>query len=531
MKRLLLTIIILAGLGAGAWFIKQRMEEGQNTLPQPVTSTPAPTATPAPTPAIAIKELPVTLPIIDALFFADKSFPAGLKTQLQLTDEQITQLQQAARDETASLRETSDDSSTTTTAAGEKAAAKISAIIGAEKAQQFAALALEHWRTIDTSGNDTVALSEEPAPLGTPASQITPAGQMTPITAGATPLPTGTLLAATTPSPSTSPVAPATRPATAPAAKSATTHSMPFSAPGDTRIVVNAPSHRMDVFQNGRLVKSYKVAIGYPEFPLPTGMRRAGQIIFNPTWTPPDAPWVESPSSKVKVGEKIAAGDKLNPLGVIKIPIGMPSLIHGGKQPAKIGTFASHGCVGMTDKQVQSFAKLLAQIGGVELTDEEIAKRAQTRSETKVVKLKNTIPVELRYETMMVEDGKLHIYRDVYDRGTNVKENLEALLTTYGVSMEDLSEAERTKAMNALSAASAQPAGQASSAPMTAVEKAAQRKANIARQQLTQQLKGRKEIVVEIAALEGKGYPAPTDLETGSAPKPEAKPAKKSVKK
>jgi murein L,D-transpeptidase YcbB/YkuD len=206
-------------------------------------------------------------------------------------------------------------------------------------------------------------------------------------------------------------------------------------------------------------------------------------------------------------------------------------LIHGGKQPAKIGGFASHGCVGMTDKQVQSFAKVLAQIGGADLTDEEIAKRAQNRKETKVVKLKTPVPVELRYETMAVEDGKLHIYRDVYDRGTNVRENLEALLESYGVALSDLSQQERTQALAALAVMASKSGGTAGPAALTAEQKAEQRKINIARQQLTSQLKGRKEIVVDVAALQDKGYPPPADLDTGGASKPEAKPVKKTDKK
>jgi hypothetical protein len=181
---------------------------------------------------------------------------------------------------------------------------------------------------------------------------------------------------------------------------------------------------------------------------------------------------------------------------------------------------------------------VLARIGGVELTDEEIAKRAASRTETKVVKLKNTVPVELRYETMAVEDGKLHIYRDVYDRDTNVKENLESLLATYGVTMTDLSEEERKQVTAALAVAAPKSAAPATSGGSggiaggtSAADKAEQRKANIARQQLTTQLKTRKEIVVEIGALEGKGYPAPVDMETGSAPKPESKAAKRTAKK
>ncbi len=141
----------------------------------------------------------------------------------------------------------------------------------------------------------------------------------------------------------------------------------------------------------GQLIKSYKIGIGYPEFPLPTGFRRATTIIFNPTWTPPDEPWVES-SNKVKAGEKIEAGSQLNPLGVIKIPIGLPSLIHGGKAPATLGGFASHGCVGLTNNQVQDFARVLAGLSGVELTSEEIRNYEKKRTETKNIKLDHPIP-------------------------------------------------------------------------------------------------------------------------------------------
>lgn len=505
MKKFFLTLIVLVILGGGAWVVKtlvldvkRDLATREMTLPTPAAATPVPT----PTPVIVINALPITLPMLDALFFVDLHLAPELKSKLQLTDEQIAQLRQAARDDTANLQEDETDAANvSTTAAGEKAAEKISAILGPEKARQFADFVVARWQKIGSGDTDTLALNEEPSPLPT----------LSPIEVPPN--------AAASPSPSP----------TADPAKLALMPSGPFAAPSDTRIVVNAPSHRLDVFENGQIIKSFLVGIGYPEFPLPTGMRKASQIIFNPTWTPPDEPWVES-SSKVKVGQKIAAGDKLNPLGVLKIPIGLPSLIHGGKQPAKIGGFASHGCVGMTDKQVQSFAKVLAQIGGAQLTDEEIAKRAQNRKETKVVKLKATVPVELRYETMAVEDGKLHVYRDVYDRGTNVKENLEALLGTYGVTLEDLTEEERTKAMAALELMSRAPDGKAA-AKLTEAEKAEQRKLNIARQELTRQIKGRKEVVIEIAALTGKGYPAPVDLETGQPPKPEPAKATKAKAK
>src|SRR2546425_10601993 len=279
----------------------------------------------------------------------------------------------------------------------------------------------------------------------------------------------------------------------------------------------------MDVFEAGRLIKSYKIGIGYPEFPLPTGLRKAKTIIFNPTWTPPDSPWVAS-MKDVSPGETVEAGSSLNPLGPIKIPIGMPSLIHGGKPLSKIGTFASHGCVGLTNSQVRDFAKLLARAGGTDLSNKTIAAYAKNKSKTGVVKLDRPVPVELRYETIVVEDGRLHIYRDVYDHDTNTEENLRAVLEANGVRFEDLSSDEKAQAMEALNALSSHPKKQAP--PKSSVGKgenlaknaanASERKTEAERQR---KLRTQKEIVIELAAPSGKGYPAPVNLDTGSGVK------------
>jgi lipoprotein-anchoring transpeptidase ErfK/SrfK len=307
------------------------------------------------------------------------------------------------------------------------------------------------------------------------------------------------------------------------AAGGAALDAKPNAVPTDTRIVVNAPAYRMDVFENGKLTKTYKVGIGYPEFPLPQGLRKADTIIFNPTWTPPDEPWVKG---KFAPGKKVEAGSKDNPLGPIKIPIGLPSLIHGGKAPAKLGGFASHGCVGLTSPQVQDFSVVLASLGGAQLTPEDVAGYAKDKEETKQVKLNSPVPVELRYETIVVEDGKLHIYRDVYDKGTNTEENLRRVLEVYGVKLEDLSEQERAQVSDALKAmardAQGNPTdGQPSPTPSPGKGKNEKNeKGEKQSDRVTYNIKGQKEVVIDIAALRGKGYPAPVNLDTGGAPQP-----------
>jgi lipoprotein-anchoring transpeptidase ErfK/SrfK len=413
-----------------------------------------------------VNYMPVTLPVLDALFYEDEAFKAALKDRLKLTDEQIAQLQKIARDETSKLSESGDgaDYAGTTTAARESAAAKIKEVIGEEKAAQLADLIRERWGGRAPDASSTTATAEA------------------------------------------------------------------NTVPKDTRIVVNAPAYRMDVFENGQLVKSYKVGIGYPEFPLPTGQREAKQIIFNPTWTPPYSPWVKE-TSEVKKGQPVKAGSPANPLGIAKIPIGQPSLIHGGKRQAQIGGFASHGCVGLTDAQMKEFVQLLARIGGATINEEQVAEYIKNKTETKTVQLGNTVTVDVRYETIVVEDGKLYIYRDVYDHDTNTEEHLQQVLKAYGVSLEQFSPEEREKTLAALKemsrdargrtdaeqpAANANANANANASPGPSPQKGAKKEAGKA-PEVTRTVKGKKEIVIEVAALKGKGYPAPVALNTGGA--------------
>jgi hypothetical protein len=239
----------------------------------------------------------------------------------------------------------------------------------------------------------------------------------------------------------------------------------------------------MDLFEDGTLVKSYQVGIGYPQFPLPQGLRKAQTIIFNPTWTPPDSPWVAD-MKNITPGETIEAGSKLNPLGPIKIPIGLPSLIHGGKSPAKIGKFASHGCVGLTNAQIKDFAMLLSKASDTNISEQTINAYLTEKDHTQTVKLEKPIPVELRYETIVLEDGKLHIYRDVYSQDTNTEENLRAVLDAHGVRFDDLPEQQRTEALDALKTVS------------TDAKK--------------------KEVVIDLTSVGQKGYPAPVNLDKGT---------------
>jgi hypothetical protein len=181
---------------------------------------------------------------------------------------------------------------------------------------------------------------------------------------------------------------------------------------------------------------------------------------------------------------------------------------------------------------VQDFAQVLGKLGGTQITPEDVANYAKTKTETKNIKLSNAVPIELRYETIVVSDGKLYIYRDVYDRGTNTEENLRAALEAHGVSLDQLDEAERRQVTTALKEmardATGNPAdGQPSASPGANANISANtnknvsdnKNANVNDEKVTRTIKGRKEVVIQLAALAGKGYPAPvgTDAKGGSA--------------
>jgi lipoprotein-anchoring transpeptidase ErfK/SrfK len=417
-----------------------------NVSTNSVTNTVVNTNT-APTPENkqAAVSMPVTLPVLDAMF-SDEQFAGELKSKLQLTDDQINKLKQASGDAVKNLSDDeTEESAGSTRASAENAANEIRGIIGDEKANQLFELVRARWR----GGAETASTD---------------------------------------------------------AAK-------PGAVPTDTRVVVNAPAYRMDVFQDGKLIKTYKVGIGYPEFPLPSGMRKAESIIFNPSWTPPDEPWVKG---KVQPGKKVEAGSKLNPLGPIKIPIGLPSLIHGGKSPARLGTFASHGCVGLTDSQIKDFTVELAKLSGSPITLEDIDNYGKNKTETKNVKLEKAIPVEIRYETIVVENGTLKIFRDVYEHGTNTEENLRRVLDAYGFSLDSLQPAERDKILEGLKQmstdAQGNPVDQNANANQNADAAGNKNKnANANSDKVTKNIKGKKEVEFQLAGLQGKGYPAPVN--------------------
>lgn len=215
---------------------------------------------------------------------------------------------------------------------------------------------------------------------------------------------------------------------------------------GNLRITINVPAFQMTLWQNGKEVKTYPVGLGLLDYPIYIGKREASQISWNPVWIPPSSDWVEA-SSTVKPGEIILPTDPRNPLGKVKIPLGYGYLIHQAKGAKDLGNLVSHGCVRVMQKDLYDLADKIVVGRALDVSNEQIA-TAKTSLETLTVDLDPIIPVEITYDTLVIEDGKLHIYPDVYNHRKNTVANLREELRSNGIEPDNFSDATLQKMLN-----------------------------------------------------------------------------------
>jgi len=208
---------------------------------------------------------------------------------------------------------------------------------------------------------------------------------------------------------------------------------------GDIEITVDVPAFRLTLWQDGKEVKTYAVGVGRKDFPISIGEKGASEIIWNPDWIPPNSEWVTGRKG-VKAGEVIKASDPRNPLGKLKIPLGYGYLIHQAAAPTDLGNLVSHGCIRMLRSDLYDLAEKIVAARGLSVSPKKIANAKRTKN-TVVAVLDKPLPVDINYDTQVVEGGVLHLYPDVYERGTNTVEKLRAELDSEGVDASALDDA------------------------------------------------------------------------------------------
>ena len=105
-------------------------------------------------------------------------------------------------------------------------------------------------------------------------------------------------------------------------------------------IVVSISQRKLRLIRNGKVWKTYSIAVGQPAYPTPTGEFEINDKQVDPVWTPPNSPWAAELKS-------IPAGPG-NPLGTRWIGTTAPAIgIHGTYADSSIGYAMSHGCMRM----------------------------------------------------------------------------------------------------------------------------------------------------------------------------------------
>ncbi|HEV2766064.1 MAG TPA: L,D-transpeptidase [Pyrinomonadaceae bacterium] len=207
---------------------------------------------------------------------------------------------------------------------------------------------------------------------------------------------------------------------------------------GGVEITVDVPAFRLTLWQHGREVKTYQIGVGMKQYPIVVGERATSEVIWNPDWIPPDSDWVRE--SGQKPGVVIRASNPRNPLGKVKIPLGGGYLIHQAKGFGDLGNLVSHGCVRMLQSDLYDLSEKLAAAYGWPVSQKKVANAKRTKN-TVVAALDEAVRVDINYDTIVVEAGRLHIYPDVYERRTNTVERLRAELDTSDIDHTRLDDA------------------------------------------------------------------------------------------
>jgi lipoprotein-anchoring transpeptidase ErfK/SrfK len=113
-------------------------------------------------------------------------------------------------------------------------------------------------------------------------------------------------------------------------------------------IVISTSQRRLYLMGHAGPVASYPVAVGKPGKQWTGEARIAGKYV-RPAWAPP----AEIRRDNPRLPRVIPAGARNNPMGARALVLDRDEYaIHGTNRPDSIGTFASYGCIRMTNEDV-----------------------------------------------------------------------------------------------------------------------------------------------------------------------------------
>jgi hypothetical protein len=193
----------------------------------------------------------------------------------------------------------------------------------------------------------------------------------------------------------------------------------------DLKILINIPTYQLFVYENGKVVKQYSVAVGQPKYPSPTGNYNIARIEWNPWWYPPDSPWAED--------AKVTPPGPKNPLGPVKMVMETDLRVHGTNKDYSVGRPASHGCFRMHNKEARELAWYLQARSSVKNDESLLDKYKKSPGSTFVVKLDYAVPVQITYEPILVTADTIEIHPDLYWKIQKIKDKVLQVTTASGL--------------------------------------------------------------------------------------------------
>ena len=145
---------------------------------------------------------------------------------------------------------------------------------------------------------------------------------------------------------------------------------------------VDLSTRRLVVRVDGRQAGSYEVAVGKPEHRTPTGTYKLSQVVWNPSWVPPDEAWADTATRK-------EPGERGNPMGRVKILFDSELYIHGTTDKETLGEPVSHGCIRMSNADAMRLARLVMEYGGASKSAEWYSSVRNKPDESVEVKIPN----------------------------------------------------------------------------------------------------------------------------------------------
>lgn len=175
------------------------------------------------------------------------------------------------------------------------------------------------------------------------------------------------------------------------------------------RIDINIPENRLRLYDGDSLVKTYRVSVGLPGHDTPDGQFTIDHAEWNPWWRPPQGrEWTKD--------AVVTPPGRDNPMGRVKLFFAPYYYIHGSPHVSDLGTAASHGCVRMMNNDVVELARTIHARNAGSVGTQEITRLLAHPSQNRASRIGVPVPLTIRYDPIVVRNGELRIFPDIYDR-------------------------------------------------------------------------------------------------------------------